>query len=62
MRPPYPGFPSYPPGDPRNAAWSEKMARENAWIVRSERAFWNGLALGLTFGVVLALAILGGAA
>jgi hypothetical protein len=24
-RPPFPGFPRYPPGDPRNAAWERSM-------------------------------------
>lgn len=31
-KPPYPGFPSYPPGDPRNALWEERLKAYNATV------------------------------
>ncbi len=36
-RPPYPGMPSYPPGDPRNAPWLAELRRVQLEQHRTDR-------------------------
>jgi hypothetical protein len=43
VNPPYPEFPKYPPGDPRNAAWEARLRNYNARVEESNRRFCQGV-------------------
>lgn len=54
-KPPYPGFPSYPPGDPRNVKWEDAVRAYNAEIQLANKR----LELRIAISVIIILLLIG---